>query len=62
MLNLKKLDEHKSRVLTFILKTFKLNVISRSDISFDIDIQALSIFNSNINFLILNAYNEKVKN
>jgi hypothetical protein len=59
MSNLAISNEHKSRILAFISKTFKLNATSRSDISFDTDIQALSIFDSNINLSILNVYNEK---
>jgi hypothetical protein len=59
MSNLDELDKYKSRVLTFISKTFQLNVTLRSDISSDSNIQALNIFESNIDFLIFDVYNER---
>ena len=53
--------ELRSRVITFILKAnCNLKCTSRSDISTDNDLQALSILMPNLKkFLLLNIYNKK---
>ena len=59
MPNLDESNEHKSRILTFVSKAFHLNVTFRSDISSNTDIQVLNVSELNIDFLILNVYNER---
>ena len=53
------LDKHKPRVLSFVSKSFKLNITPRLDISSNTDIQVLHISNSIDDLLILNVYNER---
>jgi hypothetical protein len=51
---------HKQRIITFVSKSFKFSITSRSNLCSNTDIQILNISKTNIkNLTILNVYNEK---
>jgi hypothetical protein len=53
-------ESHKQRVMTFVFKSFKFSITSRSNLCTNTNIQILNISETNIeNFTIVNVYNEK---
>ncbi len=53
---------HKQRIMTFVFKSFKFSITSRSNLYSNTNIQILNISETNIeDFTILNVYNEKNK-
>ncbi len=53
-------ETHKQRVMTFVSKSFKFSVTSRSNLYSNTNIQILNISETDIeDFTILNVYNEK---
>ncbi len=60
MLEQEQNENHKQKVMTFVSKTFRFSITSRTDLCSNTDIQILNILKTNIeNFTILNVYNEK---
>ncbi len=51
---------HKQKIMTFVFKSFKSLITSRSNLCSNTNIQILNISKTNIeDFTILNVYNEK---